>query len=282
MSDSLAILDFDGTRHVFDASPERVVSLVPSVTDTLAALGKTDRLVGVTRYCVHPRGIAEGRSVVGGTKNPDHAAIDRTRPDLVLANAEENRRIDVERLRERGHRVVVRLPRTVADAIDDVETYGRLFGAEDRAARLVGEIDVARAHPREVASRPRVAVLVWWKPLMCVGPSTYVEDLVRVAGGRLVPEAGAARYPKVGFDELAALRPDVVLLPSEPYAFAEAERDEVAERLGMATERVVFVDGEALTWHGARTAAGLAHLADVLSSAASGGRSTQTGLDHAS
>ncbi len=276
---SVRILDFQGTPCTFDSAPERVVSLVPSVTDTLASLGVADRLVGVTRYCVHPPGIAEGRQVVGGTKNPDIDAIEALEPDLVLANAEENRRIDVERLESRGIRVLVRLPRTVADAVEDLEAYGRLFGASEGAARLVSAIEARRASRPKLPRVPRVAVLVWWKPVMCVGPETYVEDLVRTVGGRLVPEESGSRYPKIELEDLAAMRPDVILLPSEPYAFSEVERDAIAAAVPAP---VVFVDGEALTWHGARTAAGLAHLGDVLASALASDRSTQTGLDHAS
>jgi ABC-type hemin transport system substrate-binding protein len=231
----------------------RVVSLVPSTTETVAVLGRADWLVGVTRYCTV--GAPEGVEQVGGTKNPALDEIVALRPDLVLVNTEENRPADIDALRAAGLHVHESLPMTVTDARDVLIEIGDLLDAAAAARALAAEIDAALAAALSSVPTQRVVALtlIWRKPWMGLGPDTYADDLLWRCGFANALAGFGDRYPKL--EEGLLLGADVVLLPSEPYAFAEKDLAAVA-RLAPGTP-TRFVDGELLTWHGPRTAAGL-------------------------
>jgi iron complex transport system substrate-binding protein len=246
----------------------RLVSLCPSITESLAALGLASELVGVTRYCVHPRAALQGVPRVGGTKNPDLAAIRAARPDLVFCNAEENRREDVEALR-RDFTVDVSHPRTVAEIPALLRHFGALTGREREAEEISSKVEEAARRVEKgrggsaggAEPRFRFVYLIWKDPLMTVGPWTYVADLLRCVGGSLSlgesPEGAGSDYPVTSEDAILASRPDVLILPDEPYPFSEKEAKRWRGRLPAAT-RVFCVPGDDFCWHGARTVRGLA------------------------
>lgn len=240
------------------ASPPRVVSLCPSVTETVWALGA--RLVGRTRYCVHPPEL-EGRvPVLGGTKNPDLAGILALAPDLVLMNEEENRREDAEELRGAGLAVRSHFPRDVDGALAMVRDLGYLCRAEERAEAIAERIEAERVRVRErAAMRGELPVVyfVWRRPWMVAAGATYIDALLAEAGLRNVHRAAAERYPCLEDGELARGAPGAALLSSEPYPFAAKHLEEVARLCGLERDRVLLVDGEALSWYGLRTPEGL-------------------------
>ncbi len=235
--------------------PRRIVSLVPSISETLASWGLADRLVGVTEWCVEPPHAFDHAARVRGTKNPDVAAIVGLAPDVVVANEEENRRADVERLRDAGVRVWVTAPRSLTEVADCVERLGPVVGAEGPARRLADEIRGAlagAAHERRALDRPlRAFCPVWRDPWIAVGTGTIAADLLHHAGFDVVPDE--PRYPRVELDAVAALDPDVVLLPDEPYEFGAADAEVFADWRAP----VRLIDGATLTWWGPRTAAAL-------------------------
>jgi ABC-type Fe3+-hydroxamate transport system substrate-binding protein len=240
--------------------PVRLVSLCPSITESLAALGLADQLVGVTRYCVHPREALAGVTRVGGTKNPDIAAIRAAKPDLVLCNAEENRREDVEAL-AREFAVDVSFPKRVADVPALLRHFGRLTGrradAEMWAARIEEELRGLESRSR---SSFRYAYLIWRDPWMTVSGDTYVSDLFRRVGGRNAFEkkgAGTHDYPTVSELEVVEASPDLLVLPDEPYRFTEKDAAFWRGKLS-AGPRIVLVKGDDFSWHGTRTLRGLA------------------------
>ena len=217
----------------------RVVSLVPSITEGLAA-ARPEALVGATDWCTHPADLDVVR--VRGTKNPDLRAIRELRPDVVIANKEENREIDVRRLRESG----------VSVWVCDIETVPAAFAAYDELFDGVLGWDrpewLARA--RELWAGPpppvsrRVAVPIWRDPWMVVGGRTFTGDLL----GRLGWEnvfAGAKRYPHVDLAEIDGAGADVVLLPDEPYVFTAEDGPEAFVRTPTQ-----LVSGRLLTWYG--------------------------------
>jgi ABC-type Fe3+-hydroxamate transport system substrate-binding protein len=255
------VVDALGRRLALPQRVERVVSLVPSLTEWLVAAGVGGRLVGVTDWCAEPAEVTARLPKVRGTKNPDLAAIRALRPDLVVANAEENRRIDVERLEAAGVAVYVTSPVTVAGAVDELLALAAAVGALPWAAGIDASLRAAleAAARRASGGDRRYACAVWRDPWMWVGEGTYAADLLRLAGG--VPVVAAARYPRLDPEEVAALAPEVVLLPSEPYPFGPADARSVAAWSGAAA---VLVDGRALTWYGPRIPAALASLAGQL------------------
>ncbi len=228
----------------------RIVSLVPSTTETVAALGCADQLVGVTKYC--EVGAPAGAAIVGGTKNPALGAVVALRPDVVLVNTEENRAADIDELRARGLRVHETLPKTVIDARDVILELGALLGCDDAAKAIAADIDAALDEAQSGAPAQRVVALtlIWRRPWMAIGPDTYADDLLWRCGFANALSGYDDRYPKL--EPGLMLGADVVLLPSEPYEFTDADIPAVGELVPNTPARLV--DGQLLTWHGPRTA----------------------------
>lgn len=222
------------------SSPRRVVSLVPSITEALAATCP-ELLVGATDWCTHPKDLAVQR--VRGTKNPDRAAIAALQPDLVVANKEENRELDVRRLREGGIPVWVTDIETVPQGLDSLE---RLF-TEGLGCDVPSWLERGRQEwdgPVPQATL-RVAVAIWRDPWMVVGSSTFTGDLVARLGWHNVFGEHEDRYPAVELADLDRPDIDVVLLPDEPYVFTPDDGPEAFHRT-----RAALVSGRLLTWYG--------------------------------
>ncbi len=237
--------------------PRRIVSLVPSLTEALFALGLGERVVGVTDWCVHPADGVAPLPKVGGTKNPDLGAIAALRPDLVIANREENTRRCVENLERRGLRVWVTYPRTVREGAQLLREIAALGASEAVVAEVVEPVEraVAEAERRRPQRAVRVFCAVWKNPWMAVGEDTYAGDLLRLCGGENVfANRAERRYPRVTLDEIVAARPEVVLLPDEPYAFGARDVAELREvDLPASREgRIHLFDGTLVSWYGPR------------------------------
>jgi ABC-type Fe3+-hydroxamate transport system substrate-binding protein len=218
----------------------RIVSLVPSLTEAVAS-SDIGALVGATQWCTHPAELDIVR--VRGTKNPDVRAIAALRPDLVLANKEENRRLDVERLRARGISVWVTDIETVAQALASLD---RLFVQAlgwDRPEWLTKAANHWRAPDPEPACR--VIIPIWRDPWMLVGSRTFTGDLARRSGLVNLYGSHSERYPTVPLAELNESWPDLVLLPDEPYPFGPDDGPE-----SFPEHRSVCVEGRMLTWYG--------------------------------
>ena len=225
--------------------PERIVSLVPSLTELVVWLGAGNRLVGRTKFCTEPPELAASVPAVGGTKNPDRSKIRELAPDLVIANREENRREDVEALKRSGVHVVVTDPNTVRDAITMIRELGALLHLQQRADELAEAIESELVN--ELPPRPLpVYVGVWHNPLMGLGSESYGHSLLEACGGRNVL-SHRSRYPELTMDDLRALRPELILLPDEPFPFDEGH---AALYLQFAPARVI--DGKLLWWYGPR------------------------------
>ncbi len=245
-----------GHPLTLDRHPSRVISLVPSITEALATT-VPGALVGATDWCTHPSDLDVAR--VRGTKNPDHEAIVRLRPDLVVANREENRRIDVDRMRAAGIPVWV----TVVESVDQALASLRRLLVEVLGADEPGWLVTAAAEWRRPAELPpaRVVVPIWRDPWMVVGARTFCGDLVHRLGLTCLPGEGEDRYPKVDVAELVDRGPDLVLLPDEPYPFGPDDGPEAFPGIPTA-----LVSGRDLTWYGPSMATSRATLtAGVLS-----------------
>ena len=241
------------------APPRRVVSLVPSTTESVVALGAAHLLVGRTRFCCHPKVLLRRVPKVGGTKDVDVDAVLALEPDLVLANREENTQAAVEALAQHVP-VWAPMPRTVDAAIDALRTLGVLLGQRatadawcERAARARAALHTA-IHDRP---RERVAYLIWRKPWMVAGPDTFIGNLLAEAGLDVWVPGNDRRYPEVVVDHAPV---DRLLLSSEPFRFRPRHQEELSTLTGLPHARVVGVDGAALSWHGIRLVEGLAWL----------------------
>ena len=268
--------DASGARIALPADARRIVSLVPSVTESLFALGLGDRVAGVTDWCIHPRDLPASVARVRGTKNPDCDAIAALAPDLVLANREENREIDVRRLRERGLTVWVDYPRTVREAIAHLEGLALLGAAPATREAVLAPVHAAFASVTQAAAARapvRAFLAVWKDPWMTLSRDTYAHDLLACAGIANVFADAIERYPRVTPEEIAARDPDLVLLPDEPYRFTAEDADELARRALAGTRaarggHVHLLDGTLAFWHGPRIAPALELLAALAARAA--------------
>lgn len=250
--------------------PERIVSLVPSLTEALFAFGVGSRVVGRTRYCTQPPRLVGRVAKVGGTKKVDVERVLSLEPDLVVAVREENTREDIEGLEEAGVPIFVGAPETVADAV------GMLIKLAERveapgAEAVLSPIERVYGRLREENRREgsnvarRVFVPIWKGPYMSVGSDTYVHDVLETCGGENVC-GGSTRYPVVDLGEVEDLMPEVVLLPDEPYPFSAEDLSEFyALNVPAAREdRVYLVNGKLLTWYGPRMASSLLQLSALL------------------
>lgn len=239
--------------------PSRVVSLCPSITETIVAIGGLQRLAGVTRYCTRPSGMLWGLPRVGGTKSPDIARILDLKPDLVFANAEENRREDVQALLDAGIEVDVTLPKTVAEVPETIRKWGRLLATLDEAEPLAARIEQAAAAlcARRASGSFRYAYWIWKDPWMTVSNDTYVANLLSLVGGENAYGEEPVRYPTTTPSEALARSARVQIFASEPYPFTEEKHGEVTAKLFGTTGDRLFVDGDDYCWHGVRTLEGL-------------------------
>lgn len=255
-------------------APRRIVSLVPSMTEALFALGLRDEVVGITNYCIAPSELVANVPKVGGTKTPDLDRIEGLAPDLVIASAEENVREHIERLMAAGLPVYVSLPRTVRRALAEMRDLETLTGREGAAE---GWLAPAQALLTELENRPsrplRYFCPIWRRPYMVAAPDTYMSDLLRLCGGENVYGDGPAHYYAVDLPDVMARAPEIVLLPSEPYPFAERHLPEIMAFAGVPAVRaghIHLVDGQLVTWYGPRTAAALHTFAELFRLASHG------------
>ncbi|WP_395359773.1 helical backbone metal receptor [Streptomyces sp. YH02] len=218
----------------------RIVSLVPSLTEAVAVTAP-GLLVGATDWCAHPAELDVAR--IGGTKNPDVRAVTALRPDLVLANEEENRAADLAELRAAGLDVLVTEIRTLDQGLRELERVLAACGAP-RRPRWLDEAEAAWAAVTPEGEYTAV-VPIWRRPWMVLGRDTFAGDLLARLGVRNLYADHPDRYPRLPLDELRAAAPDLVVLPDEPYRFTREDGPEAFPGTAAA-----LVDGRHLTWYG--------------------------------
>ncbi|MBM4257045.1 MAG: cobalamin-binding protein [Deltaproteobacteria bacterium] len=250
----------------FAQTPRRIVCLVPSITETLFALGVGERVVGVTEYCTHPPDAVARVTKVGGTKDPQIETIVRLAPDIVIVNDEENRQEDFTALTERGLAVYVTAPRTVAGGIAMIERLGPVLGCQTTSDAMVGRLrSLYEQVLRASAAGPRLRVFcpIWRKPWMTFNADTYADDMLWSCGAENVVRAKADRYFSTTLEEIAVYEPEAVVLPSEPYPFTNkhfVHLKELADTPAGRGGHFYCIDGMALCWYGPRIADGLTEL----------------------
>jgi ABC-type Fe3+-hydroxamate transport system substrate-binding protein len=262
------IRDALGREFDFHHPPRRVVSLVPSLTETLFALGAGDAVAGITDFCIFPPDLDRPR--LGGTKNPSVAGIRELAPDLVYVNLEENLRRHADEIASFAPLFATE-PKSVDDVITLLELLGRIHHRQEPAAAIVHDIRQARAAARGKREFTFL-VPIWKKPWMWCGGDTYVSNLVESAGGRNML-GHQNRYPTMDLECALALQPEIIFLPDEPYRFTAEDAADVGRALarpdGLKSvphfPRVIGpFPGHLFTWHGVRTREGIRFLRTVL------------------
>jgi ABC-type Fe3+-hydroxamate transport system substrate-binding protein len=250
-------------------APQRIVSLVPSITEALFTFGLGDAVVGVTRFCAEPRDGVAGKQKVGGTKTLDVSQVRLLEPDLVIANVEENRAEDVRQLIAAGLNVMVTFPRTVAGGIEMMRQIAQMTDSMGAALPIIDEATAALADARARSESRRVLRVfcpIWRNPWMSVGPDTYIHDFLHVCGGLNIFSRRHERYPITDLNEIARRNPQVILLPDEPYRFTSKHQTELSQYQFVAAvreSRVHLLEGKHLCWYGPRIAGSLRYVQDL-------------------
>ncbi len=248
----MVYLDQLGREIRIEKAPKRIVSLVPSQTELLCALGVSNLLVGVTKFCIHPQTIQDEKEIVGGTKKVSFEKIKKLHPDIILCNKEENTKLMVDTL-EREYPVHVSDVSSLDNALELIALYGELFDKKDQANLLQSRIcDEVKFFNEFISgfSKKRVAYFIWRKPWMVVGKNTYIHHILQI-NGFINVFGDIKRYPEISMDTLAEKdHLDVIFLSSEPYPFSEQHKEEI--KTFFPNTQVILVDGEYFSWFGAR------------------------------
>ena len=229
------------------AKPQRIISIVPSQTELLFDLGLDAEVIGITKYCVHPKEKVKNVTKVGGTKDLNISRIKSLNPDLIIGNKEENERGQVEELMQH-------FPVWMSDisdlesALDMIQKVGEITDRSSYAQDLIIRITNQFNKPTLKLSQNLVAYFIWRKPYMVAGKGTFIDDMLQKCGFINVFEAG--RYPEITQAQLQTANPQLVLLSSEPYPFKEKHIHEFQAILPNAAIKVV--DGEMFSWYGSR------------------------------
>lgn len=236
-----------GRQVEIQNKPERIISVVPSQTELLFYLGLSKKIVGITQFCCHPETETKACLKVGGTKNLNVDLIKSLKPDLIIANKEENERSQIEQLIEICP-VWISDIYNLSEARDMIERVGELVGKKEAAKILSQQIGEQFNKLTLQPSLQKAAYFIWRKPYMAAGKNTFIDEMLQKCG--LINVFDLERYPVITTEMLIAAHPDVILLSSEPYPFAEKH---IREFKVLVPDAIVkLVDGELFSWYGSR------------------------------
>lgn len=254
----MTFIDHAGTPHPRATGVRRIVSLVPSLTELVCALGLAEELVGRTGFCIHPRELVRRIRKIGGTKTVDLDALRDLAPTHVIVNVDENRLETVEAMRAFVPSIVVTHPLAPLDNLPLYRLLGGIFDREARAESLCREFMAAYAGCEGGAVRARVLYLIWREPWMTISRDTYISRTLAAFGWQSWASPRPQRYPELRLEDCRG-EVDRVLLSSEPYAFRERHVAEIERALpGVPVD---LIDGEMVSWYGPRAIEGLRYLA---------------------
>jgi ABC-type Fe3+-hydroxamate transport system substrate-binding protein len=231
--------------------PKRIISIVPSQTELLFELGLTEEVIGITKFCVHPAAQFKSKIKVGGTKKLDIGLIRSLKPDLIIGNKEENTKENIELLSSEFP-VWMSDVNNLDDAMKSIGQIAELVDREPEAAYLNHLINAGFTDLQTLALQlgidKKVAYLIWKDPYMLAGRGTFINDILMKIG--LTNIIKQSRYPEIDMNELAALKPELVFLSSEPYPFREKHVEDL--KLILPEAEIMLVDGEMFSWYGSR------------------------------
>ncbi|WP_431136055.1 ABC transporter substrate-binding protein [Psychroserpens mesophilus] len=238
------------TLHLKD-TPKRIVSLVPSQTELLVDLGLENEIVGITKFCVHPKHLRKEKTIVGGTKQVHYNKIRDLNPDLILCNKEENTKTMITEL-EHIAPVHISDIYTIDDSLELIEMYGDMFKVQNKAKIIIDAITrKLNLFSENYTKRSplKVAYFIWKNPYMVAANQTFINDMLLVNHFENVFQ-NSNRYPDIKLLELKEKQPDVILLSSEPYPFKISDIEDF--KIVCPDAKVIIVDGEAFSWYGSR------------------------------
>jgi ABC-type Fe3+-hydroxamate transport system substrate-binding protein len=243
----ISLKDQIGHLVEFKQTPKRIISLVPSQTELLYDLGADCEVIGITKFCIHPQKWKKNKTIIGGTKNIHHDKIARLKPDLIIANKEENTKEDIQKLQEH-FQVYTSDIFTVKESFKMMEDLGLLLNKQNDALSLIQAIKTSFESLNQ-ATHKTVAYLIWQNPYMLAGKHTFIQSMLEIAGFSNILKSDESRYPEVAVEELRKLNSDFIFLSSEPFPFKQKHLSEIENQTQIKT---VLVDGEMFSWYGSR------------------------------
>lgn len=241
-----------GILHSFESSPKRIISLVPSQTELLYDLGLFEYIVGITKFCVHPKHLKSKKKIIGGTKKVNFNKIRALQPDIIICNKEENTKEMVEELRKICTVWVTNII-TIEDNFKMINDFGQLFNVSEKAQILNSKLDFAFSDFKDFIKNvpiKKVAYLIWKNPYMAAGSDNFINELLKLNHFKNVFDS-RARYPEIELDKIQIEEnPDLILLSSEPFPFKKKHIEEIRKYTDHAT--ILLVDGEMFSWYGSR------------------------------
>jgi ABC-type Fe3+-hydroxamate transport system substrate-binding protein len=229
--------------------PQRIVSVVPSQTELLFALGLNDRVTAITKFCIHPNDWFRSKTKIGGTKKLNLEEIRKIQPDLIIANKEENTQAEIEQLAQE-------FPVWISDiqhfqqAIEMIRSIGEICNCSNEAEKIIAEITAQFGILKPACPPKNALYLIWQEPYMSVGSDTFIHDMMSRSGFKNCMANSIIRYPEVSEEQIRAMQPDVILLSSEPFPFSEKHKQLLQAKF--PDSLVVLVDGEFFSWYGSR------------------------------
>lgn len=247
----IQLKDQIGIFHNFKTLPKRIVSLVPSQTELLYDMGLDEQIIGITKFCVHPKHFLKTKTIVGGTKNPNFDKIKALNPDIIICNKEENTK-DIVTACSKIATVWVTDIYSVVDNNQMISDFGKLFGKEKNATNLILKINQAKIDFQNFFSAHQIlkaAYFIWKNPYMVAGNLTFIDQMLQLNHYENVYK-NLNRYPEINFETITNQEIDLILLSSEPYPFKETDKEEFQKQL--PNSKIIIVDGEMFSWHGSR------------------------------
>ena len=252
-------IDQTGHSIILNKIPEKIISLVPSQTELLYHLGLDEKVVGITKFCVHPPEWFNTKTILGGTKQLKMDLIQQMEPDLIIANKEENTKEQVEQLAE-YYPVWVSDINSLQTAYEMIEAVGEITGISQKATELIAQIKSNLAeyqagstyhvnHLPIKKEKLKTAYLIWRAPYMTVGGDTFIHSMLQAAGFENI-FCGLKRYPEVTIDQLKSAECELLFLSSEPFPFKQKHIEEL--RTFLPDTKIILVDGEMFSWYGSR------------------------------
>ena len=260
---SAAFIDDDGAAHRPATGEARIVSLVPSITELVFALGLKDKLVGRTTFCVHPHPEVDSVARVGGTKTVNLDKLRALAPTHVIVNVDENRKEDVDAMRRWGCSIIVTHPIEPSDNLRLFRLLGGIFGRAGAAEKLCRQFEQARASLLARAKglpERKVLYLIWRDPWMTISNDTYISRTLAQANLKSRGGRPDVRYPEVEFEDALMRQLDAVLLSTEPFPFKQKHVEEVKNLTRRWSPPVSLIDAEMVSWYGPRAIRGLRYL----------------------
>jgi ABC-type Fe3+-hydroxamate transport system substrate-binding protein len=256
----ITLQDQMGNHITLEQMPKHIISLVPSQTELLFDLGLGDRIVGVTKFCIHPKDQVNQKAIIGGTKNFKFDVIDQLQPDLIIGNKEENYQEGIAQLQQK-HPVWMSDIYILSDALDMIKQIGELTGTEAKASEIRHRIKTGFEQLQPSEPSIKTAYFIWRKPYMAVASNNIIDHILQRCGFENI-FAHLSRYPEITTAQLQEANPQLILLSSEPYPFKEKH---VAEFQALCPEAVIkVVDGEMFSWYGSRLLHAPAYLKQII------------------